>query len=131
MKRTGGEGARPAGRPRQSRQAHHAQPAAAGRQLQHPGHSRLLKVGHVAPVMGVVLQVHMVLKITEHHGALAQARAADGVNVVASMRHRQRKPDCRLSAVLADNLRQGLKLTCGLEGQIFQYAGFVELIQRQ
>jgi hypothetical protein len=47
------------------------------------------------------------------------------------MGHRQGEPDRFLGSILADNLRQGLKLPGGFKRQIFEYAGFIQLMQWQ
>jgi hypothetical protein len=45
------------------------------------------------------------------------------------MGHRQGKTYRFLSPVLANNFSQGLELSGGFKGQIFENAGFVQLVQ--
>ena len=73
----------------------------------------------------------MMLQIPQHHRPLAQAVATHGVNVVTTMGHGQGKTNRLLGPILAYNFFKGLQLPGGLKWQIFENAGFIQLVQRQ
>ncbi len=81
--------------------------------------------------MALLIRIHMMLEVTQHHGALTQAITANGIDVVTAMGHCQSKTHSLLGTVLANDFSQGLQLLGGFERQIFQNTGFVKLVQRQ
>jgi hypothetical protein len=81
--------------------------------------------------MALLQRVHMMLKVTQHHRSLAQPIPTHGIDVVAAMGHGQGKAHGLLGTVLAHDFGQGLKLPCGLEWQVFEDAGFIQLMQGQ
>ena len=100
-------------------------------QLQQLRITGLFEIGHVTPVMALLLGVYMVLQVAQHHGALAQPVPAYRIHVVTTVGHGQCEAHGFLGTVLADDLSQRLQLPGGFEWQLFQNTGFVELVQRQ
>ena len=58
-------------------------------------------------------------------------RLPSRVHIITAMGHGQGKANSFLGPVLPDNFSQRLELPGGLERQVFENAGFVQLVQRQ